>query len=123
VIDADAVELMQRNSGIDRLGLRNKERDLLRALCLTMTGGPIGAQKLAEAAGLSIESVRALEVHLFKEGLMFFDGRGRKSLVAAYRLLSETDEDGRVYPPPARVVGWSRDRGCADEPWLQSIMR
>lgn len=123
VIDADAVELMQRNSGIDRLGLRNKERDLLRALCLTMTGGPIGAQKLAEAAGLSIESVRALEVHLFKEGLMFFDGRGRKALVSAYRLISETDEDGIVYPPPARVVGWSRDRGCADEPWLQSIMR
>ena len=123
VIDRDAVELMQQNAGIDRLGLKNKERDLLRALCFTMCGGPIGAQKLAEASNLSIESVRALETHLFKENLMFFDGRGRKARVEAYQLLSETD--GTIYAPPVRVVGWTRNQGMSDatQAWLDSIMR
>ncbi|MCA1695497.1 MAG: hypothetical protein LC749_12615, partial [Actinobacteria bacterium] len=96
-------------------------RDLLRALCLTMAGGPIGALKLAEASSMSIESVRSLEQHLFKEGLMWFDGRGRKASVLAYKLLSDTDPDGRVYAPPMWVVGWSRDRGLTDEAWLDAI--
>lgn len=123
VVDRDAVELMQRNAGIDRLGLRNKERDLLRALCLTMTGGPIGVEKLADASGLSLESVRALEPHLFKENLMFFDGRGRKARVEAYQLLTETD--GQLYRPPARVVGWTRNQGMppGTQAWLDSILR
>jgi Holliday junction DNA helicase RuvB len=123
VIDRDAVELMQQNAGIDRLGLRNKERELLRALCLTMTGGPIGMQKLSEASGLSIDSAQALEGHLFREQLMFFDGRGRKARVEAYQLLSEID--GTIYPPPARVVGWTRNQGmpAATQAWLDSIVR
>lgn len=121
VIDTDAVETVMDAFGIDSLGLKEEDRDLLRALCIDMAGGPIGATKLGSAAGLDIETVRDLEQYLTKHHLMWFDGTGRKATVLAYKHLSEVD--GVVYRPPARVVGWSRDRGYTDEVWLKSILR
>lgn len=125
VIDADAVASMMTIYGYDHLGMTKQERGLLRALCVDMSGGPIGIEKLAAAAKLDNRTAKDLEAWMSENGLMWFDGSGRRASVAGYRHISDTDPDGKVYKPSPLVVGWSRAKGGVfmDEPWLESITR
>ena len=124
VVDADAVETMRTLFEYDHLGLTKDERRLLRVLCVNMGGGPVGRKKLGDAMGsVSVQTVDALEEWLSSDGmrLMWYDGTGRKATVLAYKHLTETDPDGKVYKPPPLVVGWSRQIGATDDAWLDSL--
>jgi holliday junction DNA helicase RuvB len=125
VIDGDAVASMMTIYGYDHLGMTKQERGLLRALCIDMSGGPIGIEKLAAAAKLDIKTAKDLEEWMTENGLMWFDGGGRRASVAGYRHISDTDPDGKVYKPTPLVVGASRAKGGAfmDEAWLESLAR
>jgi len=119
VIDETAVEGMMALHGYDSYGLKERDRTLLRTLCLAMHGGPIGIDKLARASGVDIKTAKEIEQYLTDVHLMCFDGLGRKATVLGYKLLSEAD--GKVYRPPALIVGWSRDNGFIDEAWLDEV--
>jgi Holliday junction resolvasome RuvABC ATP-dependent DNA helicase subunit len=105
--------------------MTKQERGLLRALCIDMGGGPIGIEKLAAAAKLDIKTAKDLEEWMTENGLMWFDGGGRRASVAGYRHISDTDPDDKVYKPTPLVVGASRAKGGAfmDELWLESLAR
>lgn len=117
-IDADVVANTMTAYGIDELGLKPKERAMLRALCIDMAGGPIGIKKLAAASGLDTRTADEVEEWMTRCRLMWYDGSGRKATVLAYKHLSDTDPDGRQYKPPAWIVAWSRQVGATDERWL-----
>lgn len=120
-IDPDVVANMMRAYDIDELGLKAKERAMLRALCIDMAGGPIGIKKLASAAGFDTKTADEVEEWMTRCRLMWYSGDGRKATVLGYKHLSETDPDGRSYRPTAQVVAWSRQIGATDDRWLAGL--
>lgn len=106
-IDVDVVAGMMELYEIDDLGLTREDREFLRALCIKLTGGPIGIKKLAASCGFDMTTAeKDIEPALMLAGLMVYSGSGRKATVKAYEHLSAVD--GREYAPPPWVRAWSK---------------
>ncbi len=71
--------------GLDALGLAREERQLLRALCQTYRGGPVGLGTLARAVGARPEAIEdKLEPYLIRAGLLEVTPQGRRASDAAF---------------------------------------
>lgn len=106
-IDTDVVAGMMDLYEIDDLGLTREDREFLRALCIKLTGGPIGIKKLAASCGMDmVTAEKDIEPALMRAGLMVYSGSGRKATIKAYEHLSAVE--GRELKPPPWVVAWSK---------------
>jgi Holliday junction DNA helicase RuvB len=80
---------------VDELGLDKVDRAVLRALCETFAGQPVGLGTLAVAVAEEPETVEDVyEPFLLKEGLLRRTPRGRVATPAAYAHLGLTPPSG-----------------------------
>lgn len=74
--------------GIDSLGLDDLSNEILRVLCTTFQGGPVGAGTLASAVGeASTTVVEVHEPYLMRCGFVARTPRGRVATAEAYKHL------------------------------------
>lgn len=76
--------------GVDELGLRQSDRDVLEAIIVKFNGGPVGLKTIATATHeeeASVESV--IEPYLIQRGLIELTPRGRTATEKAYLHLGE----------------------------------
>ncbi len=115
VVDEAAARAALEVYEVDPLGLDRIDRAVLRALCRTFGGGPVGLSTLAVAVGEEGETVETVvEPFLVREGLIGRTPRGRVATEAAWRHLG-------LEPPLARPGGaaggpWGAGSGPGDDP-------
>ena len=74
--------------GVDHVGLDRLDRELLRALCASFGGGPVGLSTLAVAVGEEQDTIEDVyEPYLLQEGLIKRTPRGRAATAAAFEHL------------------------------------
>ena len=74
--------------GVDELGLDKVDRAVLKALCVSFGGGPVGLSTLSVAVGEEPETVEDVhEPFLLLSGFLIRTGRGRVATPAAWRHL------------------------------------
>jgi Holliday junction DNA helicase RuvB len=84
---------------VDERGLDKVDRALLRALCVTFAGQPVGLSTVAVAVGEEPDTVEEVyEPFLLKQGLVVRTPRGRVATAAAFAHL------GMAPPEPADAV-------------------
>ncbi len=87
---------------VDAVGLDRLDRAVLRSLCRTFAGGPVGLSTLAVAVGEEPETVETVvEPFLVREGLLGRTPRGRVATAAGWAHL------GLDPPPPTSLPGAS----------------
>ena len=80
---------------VDSAGLDELDRKLLRVLCETFEGRPVGLGTLADAVGESADTIEDVyEPYLLQEGLLQRTPRGRQGTARAYRHLGLTPATG-----------------------------
>ncbi|HUQ39873.1 MAG TPA: Holliday junction branch migration DNA helicase RuvB [Acidimicrobiales bacterium] len=80
--------------GVDELGLDRVDRAILRAVCTSFGGGPVGLSTLAVSVGEETETVEDVyEPFLLRQGLLMRTPRGRVATPAAWLHLG-------LAPPP-----------------------
>lgn len=95
-IARDALALFE----VDELGLDKVDRQLLRALCVTFAGQPVGLGTLAVAVGEEPDTVEDVyEPFLLKQGLLLRTPRGRVATAAACTHLGVAVPAGPGSPP------------------------
>jgi Holliday junction DNA helicase RuvB len=107
-IDAAAAREGLRLYGVDELGFDKVDRAVLKALCVSFGGGPVGLSTLAVAVGEEPETVE--EVHepfLLVSGFLVRTARGRVATPAAWRHLG-------LDPPPDAQRAASEPIGLFD---------
>ena len=73
---------------VDKLGLDNNDRNLLKTLILKFSGGPVGLETLAAAIGEDAGTLEDVyEPYLLMNGLLNRTPRGRMATEAAYHHL------------------------------------
>ncbi len=86
---------------VDAVGLDRLDRAVLRSLCRTFGGGPVGLSTLAVAVGEEPETVETVvEPFLVREGLLGRTPRGRVATAAGWAHLG-------LEPPPPSAGGTS----------------
>ena len=91
----DALALFE----VDELGLDKVDRAILRALCVTFAGRPVGLSTLAATVGEESDTVEDVyEPFLLQQGLLHRTPRGRVATAAGYAHLG-------VEPPEGADVG------------------
>ncbi len=74
--------------GIDKQGLENQDRNILRAIIEYYDGGPVGAETLSISVGEALESLEDFyEPYLIQKGYLKRTPRGRMVTTKAYELL------------------------------------
>ncbi len=87
-IDEEIVLNSMDRLGIDRNGLEEQDRNILRAIIEYYDGGPVGAETLAISVGEAIESLEDFyEPYLIQKGYLKRTPRGRMVTQKAYELL------------------------------------
>ncbi len=72
--------------GVDELGLRQTDRDVLLAIIDTFNGGPVGVKTIATATHEEVESIESvIEPYLIQKGLLDLTSRGRVATEEAYK--------------------------------------
>ena len=80
---------------VDSAGLDELDRKLLRVLCETFEGRPVGLGTLADAVGESADTIEDVyEPYLLQEGLLQRTPRGRQGTARAFRHLGLTPPSG-----------------------------
>jgi Holliday junction DNA helicase RuvB len=79
-----ALDLM----GVDEQGLDRLDRELLNAICVQFSGGPVGLSTLAVSVGEEADTIEDVyEPYLLQRGLIKRTPRGRCATVHAFRHL------------------------------------
>jgi len=72
--------------GIDEIGLRQTDRDVLLTIIEKFNGGPVGAKTIATATHEEIDSIESvIEPYLIQKGLLELTPRGRVVTEEAYK--------------------------------------
>ena len=80
-IAADALDLLE----VDHVGLDRLDREILRAICQTFDGGPVGLSTLAVAIGEEKDTLEDVyEPYLLQQGLIERTPRGRMATSRAF---------------------------------------
>ena len=107
-VDVSAARAALEVYEVDELGLDRLDRAVLRSLCRTFGGGPVGLSTLAVAVGEEAETVETVvEPFLVREGLLGRTPRGRIATPAGWEHLG-------LQPPdvgPAGAGGGGRPGG------------
>jgi Holliday junction DNA helicase RuvB len=95
VLDLAAARTALELYEVDDLGLDRLDLAVLRALCASFGGGPVGASTLAVAVGEERETVEEIaEPYLVRLGFLARTSRGRVATPAAWRHLGLTPPAG-----------------------------
>ena len=71
--------------GVDTLGLRQTDRDVLMTIIEKFNGGPVGLKTIATATHEEIDSIESvIEPYLIQRGLLELTSRGRVITQKAY---------------------------------------
>ena len=90
-IDRLTVETGLKSLNIDRLGLENYDRQILKAIIENYSGGPVGAETLAISIGEAQDTLEDYyEPYLIQAGLLQRTPRGRIVTDKAYQVLALT---------------------------------
>ena len=96
-VDADLARDALTLFEVDGLGLDKVDRAILRALCETFAGAPVGLSTLAVAVAEETETVEDVyEPFLLKQGLLRRTPRGRVATPAAYAHLGMQGPTGAM---------------------------
>ena len=88
VITKDVADFALDILDVDKLGLDNNDRKLLKTLILKFSGGPVGLETLAAAIGEDAGTLEDVyEPYLLMNGLLNRTPRGRMATEAAYHHL------------------------------------
>ena len=88
VITKDVADFALDILDVDKLGLDNNDRNLLKTLILKFSGGPVGLETLAAAIGEDAGTLEDVyEPYLLMNGLLNRTPRGRMATEAAYHHL------------------------------------
>jgi Holliday junction DNA helicase RuvB len=88
VVDVTVAEEALVLLRVDRLGLEDLDRQILRCLAVTFEGRPIGLGTLADAIGEAPDTIEDVyEPYLLQEGLIARTPRGRVATPRAFRHL------------------------------------
>ena len=88
VITKDVADFALDILDVDKLGLGNNDRNLLKTLILKFSGGPVGLETLAAAIGEDAGTLEDVyEPYLLMNGLLNRTPRGRMATEAAYHHL------------------------------------
>jgi Holliday junction DNA helicase RuvB len=80
-VAASALDLLE----VDEAGLDRLDRDILRAICATFGGGPVGLSTLAAAVGEEQDTIEDVyEPYLLQRGLIERTPRGRAATRRAF---------------------------------------
>jgi Holliday junction DNA helicase RuvB len=86
-IDIDTAKNSLESIGIDKNGLEEMDRKILKNLILNFNGGPTGGKSLAISVNEDVQTVEDVyEPYLIKEGFIERTSRGRKATDKAYKL-------------------------------------
>ena len=86
--------------GVDELGLDKVDRAVLRALCVSFGGGPVGLSTLAVSVGEETETIEDVyEPYLLQLGMLQRTPRGRMATPAAWQHLGLTAPARAEMPP------------------------
>ncbi len=108
-VDGDTARRALEVFEVDELGLDKVDRALLRALCVTFAGQPVGLTTVAVAVSEEPDTVEEVyEPFLLKQGLLLRTPRGRVATSAAYAHLGIAAPAG---PAPPEAVGGLFDLG------------
>jgi Holliday junction DNA helicase RuvB len=92
-----ALELLE----VDSLGLQDSDRRLLRLICTSFGGGPVGLGTLGAALSEEPHTLEeVVEPYLLQLGLLQRTPRGRMATAGAYRHLGMAPPAHLVAPPP-----------------------
>lgn len=109
VVSGDVARAALTLFEVDELGLDKVDREVLRALCVTFAGAPVGLGTLAVAVGEEPDTVEDVyEPFLLKQGMLQRTPRGRVATAAAFAHL-------RV-APPAGAPGGAVDASGTERP-------
>ncbi len=87
-ISLDIVRRGLASLEIDELGLDKLDRDILKAIILKYSGGPVGCETLAISVGESVETIEDVyEPYLIQRGFLMRTPRGRMVTENAYKHL------------------------------------
>jgi Holliday junction DNA helicase RuvB len=88
VVTADAADAALEMLGIDHIGLDPLDRELLDAICVKFSGGPVGLSTLAVTVGEEQDTIEDVyEPYLLQRGFLKRTPRGRCATVAAFEHL------------------------------------
>ena len=91
VLDEAAADAALALAEVDELGLDRLDREILRAICSTFTGGPVGLSTLAVAVEEEADTIEDVyEPYLLQCGLLARTPRGRMATARAYEHLGLT---------------------------------
>ena len=83
-----AIESLE-NIGIDKNGLEEMDRKILKNLISKFNGGPTGGKSLAISVNEDLQTIEDVyEPYLIKEGFIERTSRGRKATERAYKLFN-----------------------------------
>jgi Holliday junction DNA helicase RuvB len=87
-IGVDIVRRGLASLEIDELGLDKLDREILKAIILKYSGGPVGCETLAISVGESVETIEDVyEPYLIQKGFLMRTPRGRMVTENAYKHL------------------------------------
>lgn len=113
ITSAVVADGMQRLN-IDKNGLEEQDRQILRTIVEMYGGGPVGAETLAISVGEEIDSLEVFyEPFLIQQGLIQRTARGRVATRRAYEIIGlpvpETGQGGTTPPNGSSAHGASRE--------------
>lgn len=95
VINSEMTALGLEKLGIDSNGLDKTDRDILRIIATTYSGGPVGLEALAASLNDSSDTIEVYyEPYLMRQGYLKRTTRGRCLTHKAYEVLNIEDRDG-----------------------------
>jgi Holliday junction DNA helicase RuvB len=96
VVTQDAADYALKRLGVDKRGLDEGDRRLLRAIIERFEGGPVGIESLAAALAEERDTLEYVhEPYLIQEGLLIRTPRGRQATPLAYEHLGLTPGRGK----------------------------
>lgn len=99
VVTADAADAALRLLEVDDEGLDRLDREILRSVCVTFAGGPVGLSTLAAAVGEETDTIEDVyEPYLLQRGFLQRTPRGRCATARAFAHL------GLPAPEPAQAT-------------------
>ncbi len=95
VINREMTSLGLEKLGIDSNGLDKTDRDILKIIATTYSGGPVGLEALAASLNDSSDTIEVYyEPYLMRQGYLKRTTRGRCLTHKAYEVLNIEDRDG-----------------------------
>ncbi len=95
VINREMTKLGLEKLGIDSNGLDKTDRDILRIIATTYSGGPVGLEALAASLNDSSDTIEVYyEPYLMRQGYLKRTTRGRCLTHKAYEVLNIEDTNG-----------------------------